>query len=90
MRHARASCKSNKDRIANEWQEFELRFPSWVCLDEVFEFDVDDFDWSETAAGPLGPVLAVNFAEQCVARSGEDFVARTCVTDQQQFVMRRL
>ena len=71
MRHARAGCKSNKDMIANEWKKFELRFPGGVCLDEVIEFDVDDFDWSETAAGPLGPILAVNFAEQRVARGGD-------------------
>lgn len=71
MRHARASCKSNKDRIADERKEFELRFPSWVCLDELIEFDVDDLDWSEPAARPFGPVLAVDFAEQRVARSGD-------------------
>ena len=70
MRHARTSCKSNKDRITDEWKKFELRFPRRICLDEVIEFDVDHFDWSEPAAGPLGPVLAVDFAEQRVARSG--------------------
>ena len=67
MRHGRASCKSNKDRIADEWQEFELRFPCRVCFGELIEFDVDDFDWAESATGPLGPVLAVDFAEKCVA-----------------------
>jgi len=90
MRHARAGCKSNKDMIANEWKKFELRFPGRVCLDEVIEFDVDDFDWSETAAGPLGPVLAVDFAEQRVARSREYVLSWTRVTYQQQFVMRWL
>src|SRR6185369_15192910 len=77
MRHAPASCKSNKDRIADEWQEFELRFPGWIRLDEIVEFDVHDFDWSKTPAGPLGVVFAVDFAEQRVAGSCERIVART-------------
>ena len=90
MRHARASCKSNEDRIAQQWEKFKLRFPRRVCLDEVLEFDVDDLDWSEPAAGPLGPVLAVDFAEQRVARRREYVLTWTRVTYQQQFVMRWL
>ena len=90
MRHARASCKSNKDRITDEWEEFELRFPGWICFDEVVEFDVDDLDWSEPAAGSFSSVLAVDFAKQCVARIGEFVVIWMQVADQQQFVMRWL
>ncbi len=61
MGHARGSYKSNKD--TDERKEFELCFPRRVCLDEITEFHVDEFDWSESSAGPLGPVLAVDFAE---------------------------
>ena len=90
MRHARASCKSNKDMIAKQWQEFELRFPRWGCADEIIETDAQDLDSSEPTAGALGAVLAVYFADQGVAGSSECVVTGMRVSDQQQFVMRWL
>ena len=77
-----------------------LAEPLWIVVGLVGEREVERAVADqhalgpEPAAGPLGPILAIQFAQQPVTTSDEHLlkliIADWGVTDQQHFVMRRL
>ena len=76
-RQQRGFEQSNKNRISDQWQKLKLRFPRTVVgesFGEVSNVRRRTLDPSETAAGSLAPVFAVDLTEQFVTTSGNQIV----------------